>query len=346
MRMDFQISGSAASPSSPMGGSVSAKLKRIALIGNALPRRCGLATYTSHSAEAFTERFPDVPIDHYAMDDGHGDTYPPHVRTIAQHDSSAYLDAAEAINDSGAELIWVQHEFGIYGGAAGELLLSLLNRTALPVVATLHTLLTAPNPDEDRVFRALLQRSARLVVMAERGRDILIETYGVDPAKIAVIPHGVPDRAPIDPSMMRARLGLPDRPAVMTFGLLAPNKGIETMIEALPAIVAQEPEVLYHVLGATHPALLRHEGEAYRGRLMALAEEHGVAGHIRFEDRFFDEETLQDWIQAADVYATPYSNPQQITSGALSYAVAMGKPVVSTPYVHACEILADRKSVV
>ena len=315
---------------------------RIAVIGNAMPRRCGIATYTSHSVEALRARFPSIAIDHYAMDDGHGDVaYDASVRTIAQHDRSAYLDAAEAIEASGAELIWVQHEFGIFGGAAGDYLLSLLGRTGLPVVATLHTLLTAPSDDENRVFRALLARAGRLIVMAERGRDILVDHYGVDPATISVIPHGVPERMVLSADAAKQRLGLPQQPTVMTFGLLAPNKGIADMIGAMPAILAAVPHTLYYVLGATHPALKRQQGEGYREQLIACAERLGIAGSLRFVDRFFDEDELLDWLQAADVYVTPYTNPQQITSGALSYAVAMGKPVVSTPYVHAQEILAD-----
>ncbi len=340
MRIDLAHSG-------PVTALESTPPRHIAVIGNAMPRRCGLATYTSHSVEAFAAVFPATRIDHYAMDDGHGAiVYPPHTRTIAQQDFDAYAAAALAIDGSGAQLIWVQHEFGIFGGPAGGHLLHLLDHTALPVVATLHTLLTNPGPDEDRVFRALIARCDRLVVMARRGRSILIDTYGVDPSRIDVVSHGVPDRALVATAQARSALGLPNQPSIMTFGLLAPNKGIETMLDALPAIVAARPDVLYYVLGATHPAVKRDQGEAYREALMARAETLGVAAHVRLVDRFFDEEDLLDWLQAADVYATPYQNPQQITSGALSYAVGMGKPVVSTPYVHACEILDEDHGII
>lgn len=346
MRIDF---GSTVPvfPARPEQGRRSDAPAHIAVIGNAMPRRCGIATYTSHSVEALRATYPAMRIDHYAMDDGHGDSaYDGDIHTIAQHERTAYLDAAAAIEASGAELIWLQHEFGIFGGAAGDHILSLLNRTGVPVVATLHTLLTSPSDDEDRVFRQLLARAGRLVVMAERGRAILIDHYGVDPACISVIPHGVPARPHMTPEHAKTVLGLPLNPAAMTFGLLAPNKGIEDMIDALPAVLADMPDLIYYVLGATHPALKRQEGERYRESLTERAASLGVAASVRFVDRFFDEDELLDWLQAADIYITPYTNPQQITSGALSYAVAMGKPVVSTPYVHATEILADGHGII
>ncbi len=315
---------------------------RIAVIGNAMPRRCGLATYTSHSVAALSSAFPELVVDHYAMDDGHGGiVYPDAIHRIAQNDRSAYIDAAATIDDAGTMALWVQHEFGIFGGVAGDYLLDLLRRTALPVVVTLHTILSKPNADEERVMRAIVDRADRLVVMADHGRTILAERYGVDAASVSVIPHGIPDRAMIATAVARQKLGLPRRPTIMTFGLLAPNKGIDTMIAALPAILQHQPDALYYVLGATHPAVKRSHGEAYRASLVAQAKALGVAHAVRFEDRFFDDDDLLDWLQAADVYATPYANPQQVTSGALAYAVAMGRPVVSTPYVHAREILAD-----
>jgi glycosyltransferase involved in cell wall biosynthesis len=177
--------------------------------------------------------------------------------------------------------------------------------------------------------------------MAERGRDILKRVHGVSDAKMVMIPHGVPDRAFADPDTFKPAFGWEGHDVVLTFGLLAPNKGIETMIEAMPAIVAARPEALYVVLGATHPNLVANEGEAYRDRLAALAAEKGVAGNVRFIDAFVEQDELIDYLQAADIYATPYTNPAQITSGTLSYAVGVGKAVISTPYVHATEILAD-----
>lgn len=323
-------------------------IRHIALIGNFLPRKCGLATYTTDTYNALIARFPDLRVDVYAMDDHPGlYAYPPEVtRAIPQHERAAYLDAARAIEASGAQAIWVQHEYGIYGGAAGEHLIALLDRVSIPVFATLHTVLERPSADERRVMEALLRRSARVIVMAERGRDILKRVHGVDDRKVVMIPHGVPDRAFADPDQFKPAFGWEGRDVVLTFGLLAPNKGIETIIAAMPDVVAADPRALYVVLGATHPNLVAHEGEAYRDRLKALAEEKGVAEHVRFIDAFVDYDELIDYLQAADIYATPYTNPAQITSGTLSYAVGVGKAVISTPYVHATEILDDGHGVI
>ncbi|PXA97731.1 glycosyl transferase family 1 [Nostoc sp. 3335mG] len=318
-------------------------LRHIALIGNFLPRKCGIATYTTDTYNALKDRFPDLKVDVYAMDDHPGlYDYPPEVtRAIAQNDRTAYLDAARQIEASGAQALWVQHEYGIYGGAAGDLLLALLDRISIPVIATLHTILEKPSADEYRVMEALLRRASRVIVMAEKGRDILKRVHGVEDAKVTMIPHGVPDRPLVDPATLKPAFCWEGRQVILTFGLLAPNKGIEAMIEALPAVVANHPKALYVVLGATHPNLVAHEGELYRDRLKALAAERGVAGHLQFIDAFVEQEELLDYLQAADIYVTPYSNPAQITSGTLSYAVGVGKAVISTPYVHATEILSD-----
>jgi len=318
-------------------------ITHLALIGNFLPRLCGLATFTTDVYSAMRDRFPDLRVDVYAMDDHPGRyTYPPAVTAaIPQDDVAAYVATARAIEASGAQAIWVQHEYGIYGGAAGEHLLSLLDRTTLPVIVTLHTVLEHPSPDERRVMEALLRRAARVVVMAERGRDILARVYGASPRQIATVPHGVPDRAFVEPATLKPRFGWAGREVVLTFGLLAPNKGIETIIQALPALTERHPGLLYVVLGSTHPNLVAHEGEAYRDSLKALAADLGVAENVSFIDEFFAHDQLIDYLQAADIYATPYTNPAQITSGTLSYAVGVGKAVISTPYVHATEILAD-----
>ncbi|MDQ2762539.1 MAG: glycosyltransferase family 4 protein, partial [Pseudomonadota bacterium] len=237
--------------------------------------------------------------------------------------------------------IWLQHEYGIFGGAAGEMILALLDRVSIPVIVTLHTILEKPSTDERRVMEGLLRRAARVIVMAERGRDILERVYGASGRSVVMIPHGVPDRDFVEPDSLKAQFGWEERKVVLTFGLLAPNKGIEALIEAMPAIVAAHPDVLYAVLGATHPNLVAHEGEKYRDRLKALAADLGVSANVEFIDAFLEHNQLIDYLQAADIYATPYTNPAQITSGTLSYAVGVGKAVVSTPYVHATEILAD-----
>jgi glycosyltransferase involved in cell wall biosynthesis len=324
-------------------GAVLSAIRHLALIGNFLPRRCGLATFTTDVHSAMRARFPDVQVDVYAMDDHPGRyAYPPEVTgSIAQDQLAAYLDTARLIEASGAQAIWLQHEYGIYGGPAGEHILALLDRTTLPVIVTLHTVLEKPSADERRVMEGLLRRAARVIVMAERGREILTRVYGASARQVVTIPHGVPDRAFVDPATMKDRFGWTGRKVVLTFGLLAPSKGIETIIKALPAVRERHLELLYVVLGATHPNLVAREGEAYRDRLQALAATEGVADNIQFVDAFLEHDELIDYLQAADIYATPYHNPAQITSGTLSYAVGVGKPVVSTPYVHATEILAD-----
>ncbi|HVF94848.1 MAG TPA: glycosyltransferase, partial [Sphingomonas sp.] len=215
-------------------------ISKLALIGNFLPRQCGLATFTTDVYQATRERFPDIQVDVYAMDDHPGRyDYPDAVvAAIPQDDLSAYVDTARRIDASGAQAIWVQHEYGIYGGPAGDHLLALLDRTTLPVIVTLHTILEKPSVDERRVLEGLLRRSARVIVMAERGREILQRVYGASPRQIVMIPHGVPDRALVEPDLLKPRFGWEGREVVLTFGLLAPNKGIETIIEALPAVIA------------------------------------------------------------------------------------------------------------
>jgi len=329
------MAGSAARP-------VSVEMpKHIALIGNSLPRRCGLATFTSDTFDALAASYPDLTVDYYAMDDGQGVVYADEIRTIAQDDPTAYRAAARAIEESGAEAIWLQHEYGIFGGSAGEYILTLLDRTTLPVMVTLHTVLENPGVSERRVLEAIAARASKLIVMAEKGRALLKSVYGIADRQIAVIPHGVPDHPYVQAETMKPRFGFDGHKIILTFGLLAPDKGIEHMIAAMPAIVEAHPSALYVVLGATHPNLVRNQGEAYRDHLKAEAARLGVSDHIRFVDAFVEHDELLDYLRAADVYATPYLNPAQVTSGTLSYAIGIGKAVVATPYVHASEILAD-----
>ena len=322
----------------PMGR---APLSRIALIGNALPRRCGIATYNSHVFDALRDRFPTLAVDLYAMNDpGRSYDYPPSVTGVIRQDEvDDYLRTACRIEARGAELVWVQHEFGIFGGPAGAHLLRLLERLSIPVVVTLHSVLDRPSIEQRKVMNRLIRASDRLIVMAEKGRSILKGVYGVPDRKIAVIPHGAPDRAFVDSALAKPDFGLAGKKVLLTFGLLSPNKGIETMIEAMPAILAAHPETEYVIAGATHPHLVAREGEKYRNGLKDLAQRLGVSAHLRWVDRFLDQENLLDLIAAADVYVTPYLDLNQITSGTLSYAVALGKPVVSTPYHHAAEII-------
>jgi len=322
---------------------VQGTVDHIVLIGNFLPRKCGLATYTTDTYAALRARFPDLRVDVYAMDDRPGGyDYPPAVTgAIPQQERAAYIETARRIEQSGAQAIWLQHEYGIFGGEAGEHILALLDRTSLPLIVTLHTVLEKPDERQRAVMEGLLRRAARVIVMAERGREILLRVHGADPRIVVTIPHGVPDRPLADPALFKPRFGWEGRKVILTFGLLAPGKGIETVIGAMPEVVSRHPDALYAVLGATHPNLVAREGEAYRDSLKALARAKGVEGSVVFVDAFVEQDELLDYLQAADLYVTPYLNPAQITSGTLSYAVGVGKAVISTPFVHAAEILAD-----
>ncbi len=322
-------------------GQAPARISRIALIGNSLPRRCGIATFTTDIYNAFQARYPAVKMDLWAMNDGAVDYhYPPSVvGTIEQNDPRSYRLAAAQISASGADMVWIQHEFGIFGGPAGSHILALIDRLAIPVAVTLHTVLAEPLTEQKRVMDALVERCATLIVMAEAARDMLVEIYGADPAKVRVIPHGIPDRPFTATASIKEGFGWSNRKVILTFGLLSPGKGIETMIAAMPEVIRHVPDAIYVVLGATHPHCIARDGESYRESLMKQACALGVGSHICWIDGFCETADLLDYLAAADIYATPYLNPAQVTSGTLAYAVGLGKPVVSTPYVHARELL-------
>ncbi len=321
--------------------------RHIVLLGNFPPRRCGIATFTHDVYRALEAACPDAVIEAVAMTDpGVSHDYPPEVAfDIRQNERGDYATAARRINALAPDVVCVQHEYGIFGGDAGDYLLDLLDAVNCPVVTTLHTVLIAPDLHQRRVLLRLAQRSAKLIVMAEKGREILRKVYGIGDGKIAVIPHGAPDRPLLDTALAKPRFGLEGREVALTFGLLSPNKGVETMIRALPRIAAARPKILYLVLGATHPHLVAREGEAYRDTLVALAEQLGVGDHVRFVETYVGDDDLLDYLAAADLYVTPYLNEAQITSGTLTFAVALGRPVISTPYWHAQELLADERGV-
>jgi glycosyltransferase involved in cell wall biosynthesis len=319
-----------------------AKLSRVALIGNFPPRRCGIATFTCDTRDALMLASPDLAVDVYAMDDGIDISQAPIGLTmIAQDDRRAYLAAAKKINASGADVTWLQHEFGIFGGNDGDMVLDLVDAIASPLAVTLHTLLENPSPNQRRVMNALIQKASILIVMAHKGRDILQRCYHADPSKIKVIPHGIPDLPYVLPRDADHFSEFAGREVILTFGLLSPEKGIGDMIEAMPRIVASCPKALYVVLGATHPHIIANDGETLRQSLQTRAIQLGVEDHVLFIDAFVDLDKLTQYLQSADVYVTPYHNPNQITSGTLSYAVGLGKPVISTAYVHAQELLGD-----
>ena len=320
---------------------------RIAFLGGFLPRLCGIATFTHDLCEAVAEAAPTSQCYSGAVNDRvDAYEYPPRVRfELDEKDLDSYRRAADFLNFNNADVLCVQHEFGIYGGPAGSHLLALLKEVRMPVVTTLHTVLREPNVAQRKVMDELVRLSDRLVVMASKGAEILRETYGVPDTKVDIIPHGIPDMPFIDSSFYKTQFGVDGRMVLLTFGLLGPGKGIENVIEALPEIVKRHPNVVYLVLGATHPHLVAREGESYRLGLERLAEDRGVKEHVIFYNRFVSLEDLKEFIGATDIYLTPYLNEAQITSGTLAYVFGAGKAVVSTPYWHAQELLADGRGI-
>lgn len=315
---------------------------KLALIGGFAPRKCGIATFTTDLFEQLAAHQPRIATDVWAIEDADGPPADERVRgRIASDSVTDYHRAARAINQGGYDAVWLQHEYGIFGGDCGDMVFDLVERIAAPLIVTLHTVLSDPSATQRAIIDKLVRLSSRIMVMSEHSRTVLRDTYGADPARIAVIAHGAPDRPFGRHEQFKAKLGLVGRKVVMTFGLLGPGKGIETMIAALPGIVSRHPDVLYRIVGATHPKLVAAHGEAYRERLAALATELGVESNVAFDNRFLDSDELLDQLEACDIYVTPYPNLQQSTSGTLSYAVALGKAVIATPYVHARELLAD-----
>jgi glycosyltransferase involved in cell wall biosynthesis len=323
------------------------KVGKIAFVGDHLPRKCGIATFTSDLLAAVATVHPQSQCFSVSVNDIKGGyQYPEVVRfEIEEQDLSSYLRAADFLNISNVDIVCLQHEFGIFGGPAGGHILALLRELRMPVVTTLHTILREPRADQRRVMHELVSLSTRLVVMTERGRQMLQELYQAPPAKVDLIPHGIPDVGFVDPTFFKDQFGVEGRVVLLTFGLLSPNKGIEYVLNALPYILAEFPDVVYIVLGATHPNELREHGETYRLSLEILAKKNKLEKNVIFYNRFVDLENLKEFIGAADLYITPYLNEAQITSGTLAYAFGAGKAVVSTPYWHAAELLAEDRGV-
>ena len=316
---------------------------RIAFLGGFVPRLCGIATFTTDICEAVAGEAPATQVFSCAVNDRFaGYNYPPRVRfELAEQNLDSYRRAADMLNFERADILCVQHEFGIYGGPAGSHLLALVKELRMPVVTTLHTVLKEPNRAQRTVMDELIERSDRLIVMANKGKEILLNTYRAPEAKVDVIAHGIPDMPFMDSDAYKGQFGVDGRKVLFTFGLLGPGKGIEDVIQALPEIIKKHPNVVYLVLGATHPHLLANEGETYRLKLERLAEDKGVKEHVIFYNRFVSLDELKEFIGATDIYITPYLNEAQITSGTLAYVFGAGKAVVSTPYWHAQELLAD-----
>lgn len=321
------------------------KIRSVAVLGNALPRQCGIATFTSDLVTALSDEALGQQCGIVAMNDvGKRYAYDEMVLfEIAESDVSSYLRAADFLNVGGFDVLCLQHEYGIFGGRAGAHLLSTLGQLRMPIVTTLHTVLSDPSPDQRKVMDSILRLSTRIVTMSRTGAAILAETHGVSPDKIDFIPHGIPVLP--DREVSRARLRVEDSLQLLTFGLLSPDKGLEYVIDALPAVVARFPEVQYVIVGATHPQVKDSQGETYRRGLQLRAHKLGIADHVVFHDRFVSARALGEFLSAADIYLTPYLNPEQITSGTLAYAVGTGKPVISTPYKYAEELLAEERGV-
>ncbi|MEN8130171.1 MAG: glycosyltransferase family 4 protein [Pseudomonadota bacterium] len=317
--------------------------KSIVLIGNYLPRQCGIATFTTHLLETIALNAPDKACRAVAMNDRpEGYLYPSEVRLeINQNQLNEYSLAADFLNLNQADVICLQHEYGIFGGKRGSFIIELLRDLKMPVVTTLHTLLKDPNPQERHIMTQLAEFSDRLVVMSERSVEFLRNIYQVPEEKIVLIHHGIPDVLFVEADDYKEKFDVSGKKIILTFGLLSPGKGIKVVIDALPEIVKAHPEVIYMVVGATHPHLKAEQGEDYRNGLHLRAKELGVSEHIVFHDRFVADEDLLEFIGAADIYVTPYLNEAQIISGTLAYALGMGKAVISTPYWHAQELLAD-----
>ena len=321
---------------------------RIAFIGNYLPRECGIATFTTDLCTALATEYGEGRLFAIPVNDPDSSyEYPQQVRLeITQEDLASYERAADFLNFNGNDLVCLQHEYGIYGGRAGCHILALLRRLKMPLVTTLHTVLREPDPNQRIVLEEIAQLSDRLVVMSELAAQMLRDVYAVANGKIDVIPHGVPDLPFMDPNYFKDRFGTEGKSVLLTFGLLSPNKGIENVIRALPAILARHPNVVYIVSGVTHPHIRRREGERYREELQALAGQLGVSDHLILNNRFVSAEELVEHVGAADIYITPYRQEAQVVSGTLAIALGAGKAIISTPYWHAKELLAEKRGVI
>ncbi len=318
-------------------------INSIAVIGNYLPRQCGIATFTTDVVEALSAESTNINCWAVVMNDiPEGYPYPEKVHfEINQNKLSDYSVAAEFLNINQIDIVCLQHEYGIFGGPAGSNILKLLSDLRMPVVTTLHTILKDPSPEYREVTNKLVTLSDKLVVMSEKTREFLIDIYSVPEEKIAFIHHGIHDTPFIDPNFYKDQFGVEGKKVLLTFGLLSPNKGIEYMIEALPTVIKQHPDVTYIILGATHPHVLKVSGEEYRISLQQLAQNLKVSEHVIFQNRFVELKELCEFLGAADLYITPYIEEAQIVSGALVYAMGTGKATISTPYWYASEMLSD-----
>ena len=319
--------------------------ERIAFVSTFPPRQCGIAKFTADLIRNVTERSAgECSSLVVALSNSKAFSYPPIVRqNIRQDHVDDYLRAAEYLNKAGVDVVSLQHEYGIFGGdtGAGEHIQCMLDRLQIPVVTTFHTVLLSPSVEQYWTTRNIAKRSARVVVMSRRGAEMLRQVYSVAANKIVVVPHGIPDLPFSDTLDAKRQYGLEDRTVILTFGLLGRNKGIEVMLEAMTEIVSQIPDALYIVLGATHPNVLKAEGETYRRALEQQVKNLGLEEHVVFQNEYVDDRRLHEFLRMADFYVTPYLSEKQIVSGTLAFALGTGRAVISTPYWYAQELLAD-----
>ena len=318
-------------------------IQSVAVIGNYLPRQCGIATFTTDLVEALSAEAPDMNCWAAAINDKPGGyPYPEKVRfEINQNKLSDYSVASQFLNISQTDIVCVQHEYGIFGGPAGSHLLNLLGDLRMPVVTTLHTVLKDPAPEYRAVMGKLADLSDKLVVMSHKAADFLKDIYAIPEEKIAFIHHGIPDTSFIDSSFYKDKFGVEGKKVLLTFGLLSPNKGIENVLQALVAVIKKHPDVVYILLGATHPNILKFHGDAYRIMLQQMVRQLDLGEHVIFQNRFVELKELCEFLGIADIYVTPYLEEAQITSGTLAYAMGTGKAVISTPYWYATEMLSE-----
>jgi glycosyltransferase involved in cell wall biosynthesis len=318
---------------------------RIAVVGNYLPRHCGIATFTTDLCDAIHAEYGEVELLALPVNDTEeGYTYPVRVRfELSEDNLASYRQAADFLNFSNIDLVCLQHEYGIFGGRAGGHVLELLQRLQMPFATTLHTVLRDPNPDQRAVMQEIANLSDRMIVMSQHSGEILQEVFHVPIDKIDLIPHGIPDLPFTDPSFYKDGFGTEGKDVLLTFGLLSPNKGIENVIQALPKILSRHSNVVYMVSGVTHPHILRREGDKYRAYLKNLAKDLGVEANVIFRNRFVSPQEMVELIGAADIYITPYKHKAQVVSGTLAYALSAGKAIISTPYLHAIELLDDER---
>lgn len=318
------------------------KKRNVAFLSTYPSRECGLATFTQDLARALDDmdllRRPRV----IAVSDNKNYSYSDRViMELSQHDRESYIKTAQAVNSSDIELLVIEHEYGIFGGDSGEYILDFIDNLRIPVITTLHTVLSEPSSKQRKILRHLGKKSAKVVTMAKNTKPILETVYGINPSKIEVIHHGVPYRELEKREKLKEKHGFSGRSIVSTFGLLSPGKGLEYGIEAIAKVAKHHKDILYLILGQTHPVVKAQFGEAYREKLMEMVDQLGIGDHVKFVDKYLTKDEIIHYLQLSDIYMTPYLGKEQAVSGTLAYAVGYGKVIVSTPYSYAQEMLAE-----